>query len=127
MTRASTPRVVGTMTAVCRLDQIEVEGGVVALVDGHAVALFRTYDGSVFGLADYDPIGGASVLSRGIVGTRTVDGAEVPYVASPLHKQGYDLRDGQCLDDPSVRVRTYAVSVTDEGLVLVGTEERDEP
>ncbi len=30
---------------VCRLDDIEVEGGVAALVDGAAVAVFRTHDG----------------------------------------------------------------------------------
>src|SRR5690606_2688145 len=41
-----------------------------------------------------DPYSGAQVMSRGIVGTR--DGA--PTVASPLHKQLFDLRTGLCLD-----------------------------
>ncbi len=107
-------------TAVCRLDQIEVEGGVCALVDGAAVAVFRTHDDRVHALDNYDPYAGASVLARGIVGSRTVAGVEVAYVASPLHKQAFDLRTGQCLDDPATRVATYPVHVTDDGTVVVG-------
>ena len=52
-------------TTVCRLDQIEVEGGVCALVGGEAVAVFRTYDDSVFALSNYDPCSRASVLVAG--------------------------------------------------------------
>lgn len=99
---------------VCALDDIEVEGGVLALVAGEAVAVFRTHDDEVYALSGYDPVGGACVLARGIVGTR----GDVPYVASPLLKQGYDLRTGRCLDDPEVSVPTYDVTVTD-GVVLV--------
>lgn len=66
-------------TTVCRLEDIDVEGGVTALVDGCAVAVFRTYDDEVFALANYDPFSKASVLGRGIVGTR----GEIPFVASP--------------------------------------------
>ena len=109
-------------TVVCRLDQIEVEGGVCALVAGAAVAVFRTHDDRVYALSNYDPCARASVLARGIVGTRTVAGAEVPFVASPIHKQAFDLRTGQCLDDETVRVATYAVHVTAEGTVVVGDE-----
>ena len=104
-----------TYTAVCRLDQIEVEGGVAALVDGVAVAIFRTHDGNVYAISNYDPWSNASVLARGIVGTR----GEIPFVASPMHKQAFDLRTGQCLDDAAVRVPTYDVQVAD-GMVLVG-------
>ena len=55
---------------MCRLDQIESEGGVTALVGGEAIAVFRTFDDQVFALSNYDPFGKASVLARGIVGTR---------------------------------------------------------
>ncbi|WP_036506740.1 nitrite reductase small subunit NirD [Nocardioides sp. URHA0020] len=106
------------MIAVCRLDQIEVEGGVAALVDGAAVAIFRTHDGNVYAMSNYDPCAQASVLARGIVGTR----GDVPYVASPMHKQAFDLRTGQCLDDAAIRVPTYDVRV-DDGLVLVGARQ----
>jgi len=103
------------VTPVCRLDQIEVEGGVAALVDGVAVAIFRTHDGNVYAISNYDPWSNASVLARGIVGTR----GEIPFVASPMHKQAFDLRTGQCLDDAAVRVPAYDVRVED-GTVLVG-------
>ncbi|MDP2775766.1 MAG: nitrite reductase small subunit NirD [Nocardioides sp.] len=107
-------------TVVCRLTDIEVEGGVAALVDGEAVAVFRTYDDQVFALSNYDPCSRASVLARGIVGTRDVDGTQVPFVASPMHKQAFDLRTGQCLDDAAVQVPTYDVRLGDDGMVLVG-------
>jgi len=107
-------------TVVCRLTDIEVEGGVAALVEGDAVAVFRTYGDQVFALSNFDPCSRASVLARGIVGTRDVDGTQVPFVASPMHKQAFDLRTGQCLDDAAVRVPTYDVSVGDDGMVLVG-------
>lgn len=110
-------------TVICRLEQIRKESGVAALVDGEAVAVFRTYDDEVFALSNFDPFGRASVLSRGIVGTRTVatgDGEQqVPFVASPLLKHPFDLRTGVCLDDQTVALATYDVRVVD-GVVLVG-------
>jgi len=112
-----------TYTLVCRLDDIDVEGGVAGLVAGEAVAILRTHDGNVYAISNYDPFSHASVLSRGIVGSRScvIDGAEcdVPFVASPMHKQAFDLRTGQCLDDAEVRIPTYDVRVLD-GDVLVG-------
>lgn len=115
---------VATHTRVCRLEDIEVEGGVVCLVDGEAIGLLRTHAGNVHAIGNVDPFSHASVLARGIVGTRQVDGVEVPFVASPMHKQAFDLRTGQCLDDADVRVPTYDVRVID-GDVLVGP--RQEP
>lgn len=103
------------MTAACAVDAIPLEGGVAALVDGAAVAVFRTHDGSVFAIGNVDPFSGASVLSRGIVGSR----GDVPVVSSPMYKQAFDLRTGRCLDDPSVCVPSYDVVVTD-GQVHVG-------
>jgi nitrite reductase (NADH) small subunit len=96
-------------TRVCALEDIDVEGGVAALVAGEAVAIFRTHDGNVHAISNYDPCSRASVLARGIVGTR----GDVPFVASPMHKQAFDLRTGQCLDDAAVRVPTYDVRVVD--------------
>jgi nitrite reductase (NADH) small subunit len=108
-----------TYTLVCRLEDIEVEGGVAALVDGEVVAIVRTYDGNVHAISNYDPFSNASVLARGIVGSRSSDRGEIPFLASPMHKQAFDLRTGQCLDDADVRIPTYDVSVID-GNVLVG-------
>ena len=101
--------------AVCRLEDLEVERGATALVHGQAVAIFRTYDNTIYALGNYDPFAKASVLARGIVGTR----GDVPFVASPMHKQAFDLRTGRCLDDDTVAVPSYEVRIVD-GVVQVG-------
>ena len=103
------------MTTVCGVDAVPREGGVAALVDGVAVAVFRTYDGEVLAIGNIDPFSGASVLSRGIVGSR----GDAPVVSSPMYKQAFDLRTGRCLDDEAVSVPSYDVAVVD-GRVLVG-------
>jgi nitrite reductase (NADH) small subunit len=108
-----------TWTPVCRLAELEVERGAAALVHGQAVAIFRTHDDSVYALGNQDPFSKAGVLARGIVGTRSVDGEEVPFVASPMHKHAFDLRDGRCLDEVDVSVPAYDVRVV-EGVILVG-------
>jgi len=101
-------------TIVCRYPQLQPERGVAALIDGTQVAIFRAFDGELHAIGNVDPISGAAVLSRGIVGTR----GDVPTVASPMHKQAFDLRTGECLDQPGVRVPVYPVRVRD-GLVEV--------
>ncbi len=100
---------------VCRCTDLEVERGATALVNGHAVALFRMGDSEIYALGNHDPFARTGMLARGIVGRRD----DVPFVGSPLHKQSFDLRTGQCLDDPSVHVPTYQVLVVD-GVVHVG-------
>ncbi len=116
MTAAVSSTSVSTCTEVCPVDAIPLEGGVAAMVEGLAVAVFRTHDGAVFAIGNVDPFSGASVLSRGIVGSR----GGAPVVSSPMYKQAFDLRTGRCLDDDSVRVASYDVSVVDAH-VLVGS------
>jgi len=101
--------------AVCRVADLEVERGATALVHGQAIAIFRTHDDTVYALGNHDPFARASVLARGIVGTR----GDVPFVASPMHKHAFDLRTGRCLDDVHASVPAYDVRVVD-GVVLVG-------
>ena len=91
--------------AVCRYDDLLPERGVCVLVDGVQVALFRTFDGALHAVGNVDPFSGASVLSRGIVGTR----AGSPTVASPLLKQVFDLSSGRCLDVEGVAIPVYGV------------------
>ena len=62
--------------------------------DGDQVALFRLVDGRVLAVQQHDPFSDAYVISRGIVGSRSVDDVEVPTVASPMYKQVFDLDDG---------------------------------
>jgi nitrite reductase (NADH) small subunit len=100
---------------VCGLADLEIERGALALVHGQAVALFRVDESTVYALANHDPFDRHATLARWIVGR---DG-EVPFVASPVHKHAFDLRTGQCLDDPQVCLTTYDVKVED-GVVLIG-------
>lgn len=99
---------------VCRVDALVAGRGVCALVDGHQVAIFLLHDGSIHALDNHDPFSAANVLSRGLTGTA----GEVPTVASPVYKQRFDLRTGECIDEPSVRVRTHRVR-TLGGIVAV--------
>jgi nitrite reductase (NADH) small subunit len=109
---AAEPAVVWTV--VCRYCDLQPERGVAALIGRLQVALFRTFDGAVYAIGNQDPFTGAYVLSRGIVGSR----GEIPTVASPLHKQVFDLRTGTCLDDRAAAAAVYDVRVR-EGLVEV--------
>lgn len=102
-------------TVVCPYARLEPERGVAALAGGVQVAVFRLHDGRVFAIGNRDPVAGACVMSRGIVGTRD----EAPIVTSPLYKEAYDLRTGECLDAPGVTIPTFPVQCRD-GLVYVG-------
>jgi nitrite reductase (NADH) small subunit len=96
-------------TAVCAAQSILPNTGVCALVAGRHVAIFRVGPDQYFAIDNIDPKSGASVLARGLVGSlgdRTV-------VASPLYKQHYDLRTGECLETPELSVRAYALELRD--------------
>ncbi|MBX3314030.1 MAG: nitrite reductase small subunit NirD [Actinobacteria bacterium] len=102
---------------VCDADWIRPGRGVCALVEGRAVAVFLVGD-ELFAIDDVDPCSGASVLSRGLVGTTEIDGSAVVYVASPLRKQRFDLRTGRCLDVAEVSVDVHPVTTVDGTIVV---------
>jgi len=114
--REASPSVeaVASWSPVCRYDDLLPERGAAALLGDQQVALFRSATGELHAISNIDPFTGAAVLSRGIVGSR----GETPTVASPLHKQVYDLRTGWCLDDDGARVPTYDIRVR-RGIVEV--------
>ncbi|MQA60097.1 MAG: nitrite reductase small subunit NirD [Actinophytocola sp.] len=104
-------------TEICAVSRIPIACGVGALLpDGEQVAIFRTTDEEILAIGNIDPISGAAVLSRGIVG----DADGVPCVASPIYKERFDLRSGACLDDPDMSVPTYPVRV-EAGVIYVGS------
>ena len=106
-------------TDVCDATHLVAGRGVCALVDDHQVAVFLTEDGSTWGMGNIDPYSGAAVLSRGMTGSIEHEGALVPFVASPVFKQRFDLRTGKSLEDPATGVAVWAVRVED-GIVQVG-------
>lgn len=107
-----------TTVRVCTLDDLEVERGRAALVSDVQIALFLLRDGSVHAVSNLDPFSSANVISRGIVGTR----GDAPTVASPMHKQIFDLRTGECLDAQGKQAMTltvWPVVIDDDGVVML--------
>jgi nitrite reductase (NADH) small subunit len=101
-------------TAICAADDILPNTGVCALVEGRHVAVFRVGDDQFHAIDNVDPQSGASVLSRGLIGSL----GDRVVVASPLYKNHFDLRTGECLEAPQNSVRAHAVRI-DSGRVLV--------
>ncbi|MCQ4042698.1 nitrite reductase small subunit NirD [Streptantibioticus rubrisoli] len=100
-------------TPVCEYGQLIPGRGVTALVDGEQVAVFRDRAGALYAVGNTDPFSRASVISRGILGSR----GDTPVVVSPMYKQAFDLRTGECLDEPetpdgsAARLRVWPVRV----------------
>lgn len=104
---------------ICSYAGLTPERGACAMVEGTQVAIFRTFDGRLYALSNFDPFSGAHVLSRGILGTRD----EAPTVASPMYKQVFDLRTGACLDDPRVALPTFPVRRSGDRVEVALTDE----
>ncbi|NHN92878.1 nitrite reductase large subunit NirB [Acetobacter sicerae] len=97
-------------TALCDKGDLVENSGVVAWHDGSQIALFylpatENTAAHVYAIDNHDPFSRANVIGRGIMGD--LKGQLV--VASPLYKQHFRLEDGQCLEDPTVRLRTWDV------------------
>jgi nitrite reductase (NADH) small subunit len=106
---------------VCPFTRLPVERAVCVLVGGEQVALVRTREGRVYAVDNLDPVSGAMVMSRGIVGSR----GDVDVLISPMHKQAYDLATGRCLDLPELWLGTHDVRVVGGDVeVALRTEER---
>jgi nitrite reductase (NADH) small subunit len=104
---------------VCSVSDLQENSGVCALVNYLQVAIFYlpNDEHGVYAINNYDPIGKANVLSRGIVGD--INGELV--VASPLYKQHFNLHTGICLEDKFVvPVPVYACRLH-EGRVEIDT------
>lgn len=101
---------------VCALDDLQPDSGICALVEGKQVALFYlTRLQQVYATANFDPIGKANVLSRGMIG----DLKGEPMLASPLYKQHYSLKTGICFEDETLKIDTYPVRI-ENNRILVG-------
>ena len=94
-------------TDVCAVDDILPGTGVCALVASRHVAVFRLGADRFFAIDHVDPKSGASVLARGLLGSL----GERIVVASPLYKNHFDLRTGECLEAPEQSVRAHGVRV----------------
>lgn len=95
-------------TDICALTDIIPGTGVCALLGSHQVDIFRPLaDEQVYAIDNVDPFYQSSVLSRGIL----ADLHNEWYVASPLKKQHFRLKDGVCLENAEFSVPAYSVRV----------------
>ncbi len=97
-------------TTVCPLNDILPATGVCALVGQQQVAIFRPRaDEQVYAISNIDPFFEASVLSRGLIAEHQGE----LWVASPLKKQRFRLRDGLCMEDETRSVAHFEARVQD--------------
>lgn len=96
-------------TAICTLSDIPHNAGIAALLNDKQIAIFRI-DEELFAIDNYDPIGKANVLSRGILGS--INGECC--VAAPLYKQHFSLKTGKCLEEEEYSVNTYPIRLQGE-------------
>lgn len=95
---------------ICNIADIIPQTGVCALVNDQQVAIFRPrQDEQVFAISNIDPFFEASVLSRGLIAEHNGE----LWVASPLKKQRFRLRDGLCMEDESHSVAHFDTRVKD--------------
>jgi nitrite reductase (NADH) small subunit len=99
-----------TWSGVCSVETLTPDRGVAALLGDQQVAVFLISPGEeVLAIDNIDPFSGAAVLSRGIVGSI----GDTLTIASPVHKQRFDLRTGRCIDVPDVAVATFPARMVD--------------
>ncbi|MCZ2723409.1 nitrite reductase small subunit NirD [Marinomonas sp. 15G1-11] len=84
---------------VCSYEDLVANAGIAVKVMDKQVAIFLDPEfNQLFALSNWDPIGKANVMSRGLMAE--IEG--VLTVASPLYKQKYCLSTGVCIDEDIV-------------------------
>ena len=101
--------------SVCDIDDLMENSGICALVEGKQIAIFHINSGptQLYAVSNYDPVGKANVISRGIVGSIE----DEPVVASPLYKQHFSLLDGRCFEEPTA-ITVYPARIQGEKVQL---------
>lgn len=101
---------------LCHLSDLVPNSGVAALVNEQQVALFwLPAEQAIFALDNYDPLSDTHLNARGLIG----DLQGQPMLATPLYKHHYRLTDGQCLEEDSVRLRTWPVKIEAEQVMIL--------
>ena len=102
--------------SLCRLDDLVPYSGVAVLFEEQQIALFYlpNQPNQIYAISNFDPLGKANVLSRGILGDK---GGEL-VVASPLYKQHFDLLTGVCVEDASVVIPVFQVTLEGNSVMI---------
>ncbi|EJB8417084.1 nitrite reductase small subunit NirD [Vibrio vulnificus] len=101
---------------ICHLHELKSDHGHPVLLNDEQLAMFYVPKAGVFAIQNWDPIGKAFVLSRGIVGD--IQGELC--VASPLYKQHFCLKTGKCFEDDAVKLMTWPVLVENDAVYVLG-------
>jgi nitrite reductase (NADH) small subunit len=101
---------------LCQIDDLIAGSGVAARVGDLQLAIFYLPESTpkIYAVSNYDPLGKANVISRGIVGDK---GGKI-VVSSPLYKQHFVLADGSCIEEPAMALQTYAIEITDGDVIV---------
>lgn len=105
------------LQVICTTHDLIIGSGVCALLNNEeqiAIYYLPKEDKKIYALSNWDPIGKANVMSRGILGD--LNGKLV--IASPLYKQHFDLLTGQCLEDESASLRVYEVAIEGDKVMI---------
>ena len=113
-----------TWDCVCKVEDLVAESGVAVWTADGPVAVFYLPHRlpALFAISHTDPFSGSNVLARGITG----DIKGEPVVASPLYKQHFSLITGQCLEDETVKIKTYPVLLDGDQIRLEVPENKQE-
>ncbi len=108
---------------ICSTSDLVKDSGISALIEGEAnsaeadqqIAIFHIpkSEEKVFAVGNYDPIGEANVLYRGLVGC--IDNE--PVVSSPLYKQHFSLKTGQCLQEDK-KIAVYDIRIENDAVQI---------
>jgi nitrite reductase (NADH) small subunit len=104
-----------TWLPACRVDDLEPSWGEAVLLEGRQIALVLMSPSEIYAVSHRDPRTGSFVMARGIVGSR----GNRATIASPLHKEVYDLGTGECFGTPDLTLETYPTRVR-SGVIEVG-------
>ena len=91
----------------CAVADLEPSWGEAALIRRNQIALFLLSPTEIYAVDHRDPHTEAHVMARGIVGSK----GDRPTIASPLHKEVYDLGTGECFTNPTLVLNTYETRV----------------
>ena len=112
----TTSNIAKTWRTICDSSDLVKDSGICALIaneqgSDEQIAIFHlpNSEEKIYAVGNYDPIGKANVLYRGIVGCI----ADEPVVASPLYKQHFSLKTGQCLQEEQ-SISVYDIRIENE-------------
>ncbi len=117
MTNLITEETEKSWRTICNTSDLVKDSGISALLESEdeQIAIFHipNSEEKIYAVSNYDPIGKANVLYRGLVGCI----GDEPVVSSPLYKQHYSLKTGQCLQEDKT-IAVYDIRIEDEQVQL---------